>query len=59
MKRVCFAKGEQYMDYVKPQVVTLGDAKQVVEHVGIKPPSSALDPHQNRSFFSPTYDLDE
>jgi len=47
------------MDYVKPQVVTLGDAKQVVEHVGIKPPSSALDPHQNRSFFSPTYDLDE
>jgi hypothetical protein len=47
------------MDYVKPQVVLLGDAKQVIEHIAIKPRSSAMDPHQNRSLFNPAYELDE
>jgi hypothetical protein len=53
------AEKESRMDYVKPQVSTLGDARLVIEHVGIKPPSSAMDPHQHRSFFNPAYDLDE
>jgi len=47
------------MDYVKPQVSTLGDAKIVIEHAGIKPRSSAMDPHPHRGLFNPAYDLDE
>jgi hypothetical protein len=47
------------MDYVKPEVITLGDAKRIIEHVGIKPHTSKIDPHQNRSLFNPAYDLDE
>jgi hypothetical protein len=47
------------MDYVKPHVLTLGDAKMVIEHAGVKPPSSTMDPHQHRSLFNPAYDLDE
>jgi hypothetical protein len=47
------------MDYVKPQVFTLGDAKVVIEHAGIKPRISTTDPHQHRGFFNPAYDLDD
>ena len=47
------------MDYVRPQVLVLGDAKLVIEYLGIKPPSSTTDPHQHRSLFNPAYDLDE
>lgn len=47
------------MNYAKPQVVVLGDAKCVIEHTSTKPRSSAMDPHQNRSLFNPVYDLDE
>jgi hypothetical protein len=47
------------MDYAKPQLLVLGDAEQVIEHVGIKPPSSTMDPHQHRSLFNPAYDLDD
>ena len=47
------------MDYVKPQVLILGNAKQVLEYVGIKPRSSMMDPHQHRSLFNPAYDLDD
>lgn len=47
------------MDYVKPQVLVLGDATLLMKHVGIKPPSSTIDPHQHRNLFNPAYDLDE
>jgi hypothetical protein len=50
---------EKKMVYVKPQVLILGDAKIVIEHVGIKPRTSAMDPHPHRGFFNPAYDLDE
>jgi hypothetical protein len=50
---------ELTMEYVKPEVVILGEAKAVIEHVGIKPRMAIMDPHQNRGFFNPAYDLDE
>jgi hypothetical protein len=47
------------MNYQKPELRTLGDAKQIIEHVQRKPQSSAVDPHPHRSLFNPAYDLDE
>jgi hypothetical protein len=50
---------ELAMEYVKPEVVILGEAKEIIEHVGMKPRMASIDPHQNRGFFNPAYDLDE
>jgi hypothetical protein len=47
------------VDYIKPEVVTLGDAKLVIAHLRIKPPCHAIDPHPQRTFFNPAYDLDD
>jgi hypothetical protein len=47
------------MNYQKPEVTTLGDAKRIIEHVQQKPHSATIDPHQHRSLFNPAYDLDE
>ena len=54
------AKGGQLiMDYIKPEIIILGDATCVIEYIG-KPFGNSLEtamPHYR--YFDPAYDLDE
>jgi hypothetical protein len=45
------------MNYTKPQVNTLGDAANVIEHLGQKPPMQQFEP--GKTVQLPAYDLDE
>jgi hypothetical protein len=45
------------MNYTKPEVKTLGEAKTVIEGVIQKTPTGVLDPA--KLFNTPAYDLDE
>jgi len=47
------------MEYVKPEVVILGEAKSVIERIGLKPRMANMDPKPGWGFFNPAYDLDE
>lgn len=45
------------MNYSKPEVKTLGQAKEVIETLNKKVSTSQIDPQ--RQVFNPAYDLDE
>ena len=47
------------MNYTKPEVNTLGDAKVVIEKMGIKPVSPLTEPRVHPTGEQPASDLDE
>ena len=47
------------MNYSKPEVKTLGEAKSVIETLGYKPTTAKIEGSPLRNVFNPAYDLDE
>ena len=48
------------MNYTKPQLNTMGDAKNVIASGQTqKPPQGTLEPHSSTLYVIPAYDLDD
>lgn len=47
------------MNYSKPEVNILGEAKSVIENYGSKKDLAVIDGTPPKSLFNPAYDLDE
>jgi hypothetical protein len=47
------------MNYTKPEVNTLGQAKSVIENLHKKPTTAQIEGSPLRNVFDPAYDLDE